>query len=308
VEKCFCVTVDTEPDCDVRWRRTSPLTFESILVGIGKTLRPIWDKYGVRPVYFISPEVAADRRCCEVIKEEIKRGAEVGTHLHSEYIGPVKTYHEAAGTVSNEFPCYAHDTDTEMAKIRNLTELIKTNLGAVPISYRAARYGTDLDTIKSLEKLGYKIDSSITPGIDWSGQGGPDHSRAPNQPYFISLGDYYKSGKSSILEVPITIARKRMFYLPGKWFFYRWLRPSIMMVFEMKALIREFIKSYENPVLNMMFHSMEIIPKRTPFVRTEFGRKVLLSRLERILRYLRLKGFQSRTLREIYDEKLREIS
>jgi hypothetical protein len=308
MQKTFCVTIDTEPDCDVHWNRAKPASFESVLVGIARVLRPLWDKYAVKPVYFVSPEVLADSNCCQVLKNEMGFGAEVGAHLHSEYIEPQRKHEDFAGTSSKEYPCFAYDSRTEYEKIQNLTQLIRAKLGTVPVSYRAARYGADLDTIESIEKLGYKVDSSVTPGIDWSGQDGPDHSRAPDQPYFISEDDYYCAGDSKILEVPITIRGKRFALLPDRWFFYRWLRPTHMTALEMRVLTDEFLRRYDNPVLNMMFHSMEVIPKRTPFVRTEFGRKMFLSRLERILQYLCGAGFRSRTLQEVYDEKLRQIS
>ena len=53
----------------------------------------------------------------------------------------------------------------------------------------------------------------------------------------------------------------------------------------------------------MMFHSMEVIPKKTPFVRTRIGQKMYLNRLEKIIRHLKEKGSQSKTLKELYDEK-----
>ena len=193
-------------------------------------------------------------------------------------------------------PALRTATEIEFEKIKNLTDLIEKNLGVRPVSYRAARYGADLDTIKSLEKLGYKIDSSVTPHIDWSYQSGPDHSKAPDQPYFISADDYYSPGNSTILEVPISISKKRFFLLPDKWFFHRWLRPTHMTVFEMKLLVNEFLKKYGTPVLNMMFHSMEIIPGKTPFVKTALAQKAYINKLEIIIAYLKQKGFQSRTL------------
>ena len=76
---------------------------------------------------------------------------------------------------------------------------------------------------------------------------------------------------------------------------------------EMKILTNEFIRNYDDPVLNMMFHSMEVIPKKTPFVRTGLGQKLYLNRLEKIIKYLKKAGFQSKTLQELYNEKLREI-
>jgi hypothetical protein len=296
----FCITVDTEPDCDIQWKRSRPLAFESVTFGIPSILRPIWDKFGIKPVYFVSPEVVGNDECCKVMKSEIGRGAEIGTHLHSEYIEPQKKYGEIAGTSSNEFPCFAYDAEIESAKIKNLTELIENKMGVRPVSYRAARYGADLDTIKALEKLGYKVDSSVTPDTDWRSYGGPDHSRAPKQPYFVSQTDYYSTGDSTILEIPITVSGKRLPFLPNRWMFYRWLRPTHMTAFEMKSLVAEFAKKYSSPVLNMMFHSMEVIPGKTPFVRTKLGQKMYLSRLNSTLRYMAKKGFTNKTLAEIY--------
>jgi hypothetical protein len=296
----FCITIDTEPDCDVHWRRSQPIAFESVTFGIPSILRPMWDKFGVKPVYFVSPEVVENDECCRTLKGEIGRGAEIGTHLHSEYIGPQRKHEDISGTISYEFPCFACDAEIESAKIKNLTELIEKKLGVRPVSYRAARYGADLDTIKSLEKLGYKVDSSVTPDMDWRNYGGPDHSRAPKQPYFISQTDYYSQGNGAILEVPITISGKRLPFLPAKWMFYRWLRPTHMTAFEMKRLVAEFAVNYSSPALNLMFHSMEVLPGKTPFVRTKLGQKMYLSRLNSILQYITKRGFVSRTLMEIY--------
>ncbi len=305
MEKTLVITIDTEPDCDTSWKRSDPLTFESVLVGIPQILRPIWDKFEIKPIYFVSPEVVLNLQCCEILKKEIQHGAEIGTHLHSEYIEPQKKYENFAGTPSKEFPCFAYRAEVEFEKIKNLTGLIAKNLGTRPLSYRAARYGADLDTIKSLEKLGYKIDSSVTPHIDWSYQSGPNHSKAPEQPYFISTDDLYLPGNSKILEIPISISKKRFFLLPEKWFFYRWLRPTHMTVFEMKLLVNEFLKKYGKPILNMMFHSMEIIPGKTPFVKNTLAQKAYINKLEIIIAYLKEKGFQSKPLEQLYNEKLR---
>ena len=95
--KSLCITIDTEPDCDVHWKRSDPLTFESVLFGIPKILRPIWDKFDIRPVYFISPEVAQRDDCCEVLRAEAKHGAEIAAHLHSEYIGPEQKHEDFGG-------------------------------------------------------------------------------------------------------------------------------------------------------------------------------------------------------------------
>lgn len=303
MSKTLCITIDTEPDCDIRWRRSNPLSFESVLYGIPAILRPLWDRFDINPVYFVSPEVVQNDECCRVLKKEVKLGAEIGTHLHSEYIEPEKKYEDFSGSASNDFPCSACSSEVEFAKIKNLTELIAAKFGTRPVSYRAARYGADLDTIKSLEKLDYKVDSSVTPEIDWTSYGGPNHSKAPKQPYLVSADDFYSPGDSKILEVPISISKRRFFLPAGKWFFYRWLRPTHMTAFEMKLLTREFIKRYDEPVLTMMFHSMEILPGKTPFVRTNLQQKMYMKRLVKIIHYLKKRGFQSKTLEQVYREK-----
>ncbi len=305
MSKTFCITIDTEPDCDVHWRRSQPLTFDSVITGIPQILRPIWDRFGIRPVYFVSPEVVENEQCCEVLKKESRLGAEIGTHLHSEYIGPEQKYDDFGGTASDEFPCNAYSREIEAAKITELTELIEKRLGVRPVSYRAARYGADLDTIRSLRELGYKVDSSVTPEIDWRPMGGPDHSKAPKQPYFISADDFYHAGDLDLLEVPITISGRRFPFGGKRWLFYRWLRPTHMTGFEMRRLVNEFVRRYEKPVLNMMFHSMEVMPGKTPFVRTKLGQRMYIRRVEKITGYMKDFGFESRTLRDVYEEQPR---
>ena len=56
----ICITIDTEPDCDVHWRRSRPLTFESVTFGIPSILRPVWDKFGIKPVYKMVDTCAAE--------------------------------------------------------------------------------------------------------------------------------------------------------------------------------------------------------------------------------------------------------
>lgn len=285
------VTIDTEPDCDTAWRRSSPLTFTSITDGIPEYLRPIWDRHGINPIYFVSPEVARDDESCRVLKSEIMKGAIIGAHLHSEYIEPQVTITDPAGKVSGEFPCYAHDTEIEYAKIENLTRLIESRLDYRPVWYRAARYGADLDTILALKDLGYKYDSSLTPGINWSVIGGPDHRRAPVQPYWISQYDLYetaeKKSSTGIMEYPITITGKRFGaignLLPDSWLFYKWLRPTHMSVCEQKGIIEDMTKIYADPVFMLIFHSMEIMINKTPFVRNRLMQWRLLHNLESVV-------------------------
>ncbi len=286
------ITIDTEPDCDIKWRRSDPLTFTSITEGIPTYLRPIFDKYNTKPIYFVSPEVLADNASCAILKKEIKNGAIIGAHLHSEYIEPARRKN-MRGKSSNEFPCFDHSDDMEYEKIKNLTALIKSKLNYSPIWYRAARFGADINTMKSLARLGYKYDSSVTPGINWGKIGGVDHSRAPQASYPISKEDYYREAQSDhdklgITEFPVTIAGKRFGILgrllPNHWLFYKWLRPTHMTAPEERKIVRRAYLENSNQTLVAMFHSMEIMINKTPYVRSRLGQKMFLSRLESIIK------------------------
>ena len=245
--KQIIITLDTEMDADIHWKKKEPVGFSSILTGIPTIYRPLWDKHNICPIYFVSPEVVENDACCEILKYEI-----------------------------------------EKEKIKNLRDLIRQKLGYNPIWYRAARFGADEDTMKILDELGFKYDSSFTPGIDWSLKGGPDHSKSLIYPFKIKERD--------ITEYPVTIAGKRFGVLgkvlPNHWLFYRWLRPTHMTLLEEKHLIDELSrKGVENLVL--MFHSMEIMINKTPYVRNKWMQKYYLWRLDKTIGYAKKKGYVS---------------
>jgi hypothetical protein len=289
----FCVTIDVEPDCTVSWRRSNPLSFVNVTTGIVEILQPLFARQGVRPTYLLSPEVLDHAPAVAALRG--LTDCELGTHLHAEYIGPARTYADAAGTESAEFPCNLPD-DVEDAKIAAITELFTRQIGRTPRSYRAARFGADEHTFASLARQGYKVDTSVTPGINWGRAGGPDFRGRPEQPYWLE--------PDRLLEVPVTISGKRLPGLPDKWLFHRWLRPSIMSVHEMKRLIDRQIDTYgDDTVLNMMFHSMEVIPLASPYVRSAAGQRRFLRRLAAICEYVVRAGFVGRTLEELYDAR-----
>lgn len=297
------VTIDTEMDADIHWRKTFPPQFSSVLYGIPKILRPIWDKHHVTPIYFVSPEVVEDRKCCEVLKRELKKGAVIGAHLHPEYIEPSKK--DMSKNAPAEFPCSAYDRENEKQKINNLTKLIEKNIGVTPVWYRAARFGADADSISILEELGYKYDSSFTPCIDWSDRGGPNHRAAPLRRYYINTNNMYQADdriKVGIQEFPVTIMGKRWGIigrvLPENWLFYRWLRPSHMLYLEERRMIQQLKKRQIRDIV-LMFHSMEVMVGKTPYVRAKWMQVYYLWRLEKTLSFARKMGYSGEIRNEL---------
>jgi len=294
-QKRLLVTIDTEMDADIHWHKSWPPTFSSVTEGIPKYLRPIWDKYDVHPIYFVSSEVLYSEECCQVLRKEIEKGAVIGAHLHPEYIEPGKIWGTEIENVTPQFPNSAYETQIESEKIKNLTLLIQDKLGVTPTWYRGARFGADTDTIKILRKLGYQHDSSLTPNISWVSKGGPDHSRAPQECYPVSDDDIYGvniAEENAFYEHPVTILGKRWGVIgklfPNNWLFYVWLRPTHMTYLELKRILN---KVKDRKELVMMFHSMEIMINKTPYVRNKWMQKYYLWRLSKSLEYARKEGF-----------------
>ncbi len=95
----------------------------------------------------------------------------------------------------------------QLRDISVASEIIKKTTGKSPILFRAPNFSINGDTIKVLEKLGYRIDSSILPGrhvqklklfniLDYRG--------AIAEIYNPSYSDVIRNGESKILEVPLT--------------------------------------------------------------------------------------------------------
>lgn len=297
--KRIYITLDTEMDNDKHWGKHFPPEYSSVIEGIPNLLRPIWDKYQVHPIYFVSPEVIYSEECVSILRDEIRRGAIIGAHLHPEYIEPNRIWGKEIEHAKAEFPCFAYSYEIEKKKLENLTQIIEEKLGVRPTWYRAARFGADMDTIRILSELGYEIDSSVTPGIDWTIKGGPNHKDAFEKKYAISGTDMYKMAEDDsngigIIEMPITILGKRWGgvgkLLPDNWLFYRWLRPTHMTYLEMKNIVREMNKCKMDESV-MMFHSMEIMINKTPYVRNRLMQKYFLWRLEKICCYARRQGY-----------------
>lgn len=293
MENRLYITIDTEMDANPHWEKPYPPAFTSVTEGIPRYLRPIWDKYDAHPIYFVSYEVLQDEAACRILREEAEKGAIIGAHLHPEYVLDEEQIKSGKG--SDQFPCYSCSREEEKAKLEVLTNKITEVTGVRPVWYRAARFGADLETIGILKELGYQYDCSVTPDIDWTSKGGPDHSKGPHHSYYISDSDYYSSAKNEkgMKEIPVTIEGKRWGVLgkilPENWLFYKWLRPTHMFVYEQKSLIRKYKKNGWD--MEMMFHSMEVMVNKSPYVRNRWMQKYYLYRLERTIRYAVKNGY-----------------
>jgi hypothetical protein len=313
------ISIDTEVDKSHDWRISNPLSFHSVEHGILDLLTPIFEQNGCRPTYLLSSEVIENKACVKALKTI--RNCEFGTHLHGELVEPMQTSSSLADSYANDIQC-KYDPLIEFKKMQTISNLFEAKFGFKPTSFRAGRFGAGPNTIECLDKLGYLVDTSVTPGVVWNlPQGRVDFTCAGNQPYWLSKKDICAESDLRILEVPISIRAPGIKKLVSKASYNLetsmlkrisdrvlpaiWLRPTYSNSSEMKRLATHIVKenrAREIIVLNMMFHSMEVIPGASPYSSKKNGDLTILTRIREIVSDFSKKGYDFLTLAEIFNE------
>lgn len=294
------ISIDTECDHDINWVRANPITYDSINEGVPNRLQPAFDSIGAVPTYLLTVEVMEDEESVNTLRA-LKGNYEFGTHLHAAFIEPQKKFHDYAGIDSPDFQC-SYPPDIEFQKLDNLTKLFKEKFGYSPTSFRAGRYGANAHSVNSLEKLGYKVDTSVTPLIKWNEPNAEvDFRKAPMQPYFPSKSALATAGEYSngrILEAPVTIMPRTLRRFPA------WFRPHFANASMMKKIVRYHMRKFsDRPVLNinMMFHSMEIIEAASPYCQSPEDVKRFIDEMLEGLSWCKDEGMEFCGLSDLYE-------
>jgi hypothetical protein len=284
------VTIDTECDKGPSWQTRHPLEFTSVHMGIPQILMPFFVQFGIIPTFLLSPEVIQDKQSCLILSAI--NNCELGAHLHGEFIEPQADWDNEI----TDTPQSLYSSHVECQKLENLTRLFERAFSYAPRSFRAGRFGISPFTLKYLAELGYRVDSSVTPF--WTHHFSQNLVNnfwgAPVFPYRPSQEDARKPRQLNILEVPVTISNSLFLKFP-RWMLRRmdshsmihkrilprlgftipktmWLRPQRSSAKEMIEVARVVMKHtpQDKPVvLNMMYHSVEIIPGASPYASTQ---------------------------------------
>ncbi|HEY8091282.1 MAG TPA: hypothetical protein VIF09_25640 [Polyangiaceae bacterium] len=281
----LCVTIDCECDKGPGWRTRRPLAFSGVHVGIVERLHPLFQRLGAKPTYMLSPELLRDDACVERLGA--LDGCELATHLHWEMAEPGAHEPEETTAVQRDYP-----EDAERAKLEWLTGAFRSAFGRAPASFRAGRFGIGTHSVPILESLGYAVESSVTPHMDWSHVSrGLAFADAPTQPYHPDPRDPGRTGTSTLLEVPVTIRPRALGRVPfvGKLLEPRWLRPTRTSGADLVALARETVDAERSArpdravVLNAMFHNVEVVAGTSPYASTDDEARRIVERLATLL-------------------------
>ncbi len=255
----------------------------------------VFDRHGVVPTYVIDYPVAASEAARAVLRRFADEGrSEIGAHLHPwvnpPASAPVDNFHSYPGNLPPEI---------EREKLARLTECIEAGFGRRPTIYKAGRYGIGPATDGILVALGYRIDVSVVPHFDFSGQAGPDFTALPAGPFVTAAG---------VTALPLSVDFTGALARLGPYIYppltARWGRRLRLPAIAARAGLLERLRlSPEGHTLADMirqtraalaagerlfmltYHSSSLLPGAAPYVRSEKDRELFLAALDGYLKF-----------------------
>lgn len=302
--KYFIITVDTEGDNLWAYHKGDIVRTENSL--FVPRFQELCERYVFKPVWLTNFEMASDDRYVEYIKPKEEAGlCEVGIHVHAWNNPPI---HDLNGSYTGNAYLVEYPKDIMYQKFKTCYNLIKEKFGHAPVSHRSGRWVMNDDYFKLLEHFNIKVDCSVTPLVDWSQtpgesvEGGCDYSKFPMPSYM----------RGNVLEVPMSI-RKVHHTKIGSWKHKLktsilgknvWLRPAMYRLSDMKELVKLINKTGDTDYLEFMIHSSELMPKGSPYFKSEDSVNELYKTLEDLFTYIKSLGYVGVTLQEYCDKKL----
>jgi hypothetical protein len=303
--------VDTE--ADDQWSAEGRRRLEVRNAERLPALQALCDRFGVRPSYLVTHEMATRDESARVLRELAASGrCEIGAHLHPWSSPPFRAEDLDGHSYPHNLP-----PDLLERQLAELTGTIERSLGVRPTTYRAGRNGFDGRTLPILERLGYTVDTSVDPLFNERRKGGMLFAGAPIEPYRPDYADVRRRGASTLLEVPITSAttpalpkRLEAAYatlpaIPWRGALRRlglravWLRPSYTRLADMLAFATR-LAARRAPCFNIIFHSSELLPGGSPYTPDARSVERFMADLAALLEHLtgRL-GAEGRTYAEL---------
>jgi hypothetical protein len=287
----FVITIDTEGD-DL-WSAPREITTRN--ADYLPRFQSLCERYGFKPVYLTNYEMAMSGPFVEFASDAAARGTcEVGMHLHAWNSPPIEPL------TADDFDCLPflveYPDRVMREKIRFMTHLLEDRFGRKMVSHRAGRWAFDERYARLLVEEGYKVDCSVTPGVDWrattgapQGQGGTDYTRFPERPYFIDPEDISRPGAGPLLEVPMTIRQSPLYRsvpvayrIPLVRRAANYLSPAQGWLCPVQGCLRSVVQRHLDAMLDVaqakraegashmefMLHSSELMPGGSPTFRT----------------------------------------
>jgi hypothetical protein len=307
------VTIDTEEDNWANYSRTENSVENVERISL---LQKLFDQFGIKPTYLVSYPVATSQRSISILRRILDEGkCEIGAHCHPWNTPPFDEEISEYNSMLCNLP-----EKLQYKKLECLHESICKNFGIVPVVFRAGRWGFGASVARSICRLGYRVDTSLTPYENWAVYRGPDFSGCDPQPFrFNPDFPLEKKTEGELLQVPATIGFLQRNYnlchrltqfseaeicrkLHMKGILSRlrllnkvWLSPEVADADFMVRLARRMIEK-RYPCLNMSFHSTSLLAGLSPFVRSMDDEYAFIKKIKDFLIFASESGMECQTL------------
>jgi len=310
------ITIDVEED---NWGEF--ITNGYTLANINKIqgLQKIFDRFKAKPTYLINYPVATDNFSLDMFHGLLAEGkCEIGAHCHPWNTPP---FEETLG-VYNSMLSNLHE-DLQYRKIEVLKNTIYENLGIRPVSFRAGRWAFSNSVARSLYKLDFKVDTSVTPYTEWMDWHGMDYRNCTPHPYRFAINNIFKPlDNGELLQVPASIGFLQRNYSISNWLLRVFdsrmmktihfkgvlsrlkilnkifLSPEMSTGKEMISLAKR-MKRLGFPILNLFFHSTTLLSGCSPFNKNSEEEKLFTQNIIQFLEYATVEKINSIFLKDV---------
>ncbi len=284
--KYFIITIDTEGDN--LWNvKDTEAKIKNITNKNGDYIwrfQELCEKYAFIPTYLTNYEMSQSESFIELAKEGIrKKSLEIGMHMHawnSPPYYPLKFEKGGNNAYLGEYPKNIIYQKMDLLK-KSLQDIFSIKI----TSHRGGRWYLDSYIIEILEELGFVVDCTISPGINWRNNVGyTRNSKGSNWKRYKDIPFYLKTGnvfgcRKRLLEVPVTIK-----YLKedDK---NIWLRPTGQNIKDLFWIVNNALES-DARYIEFMLHSSELMPGGSPTFKTSNSIKHLYDDLEVLFQFI----------------------
>lgn len=286
-----CISLDVEEEglFSGKYAKTG---FTLHNVPLLKKLAPLSIEMGFPLTLFCAYPVFCDPKARETIQWMHKQcNAEIGAHLHHWSTPP---FDDNTNTI--QIPARTHllDKDLFKKKLTTLVDAAQNFTGQKPESFRMGRWDLKKEILPILSQSGILVDSSICPLRAF--KNGADHFLAPASPYWVKLANCARILEAPITQIPVIKTFSDLWHktfnnyqqmLDSFHFFGAispnpfWHNPVIMRL----ASIIHRLRGGE--VLNLFWHSSEMMPKGSPHIPDQAAADAALAKIFHFCKWLK---------------------
>jgi peptidoglycan/xylan/chitin deacetylase (PgdA/CDA1 family) len=126
----------------------------------------VFDRYGMKAVFFVDPMPAliwGTDAIADIVGPIVARGHDVQLHLHPEWLQFARDANPLSGRTGKNIKDFSYEDQVMLLQFAK-SALMKAG-APEPVAFRAGNYGANDDTLRALQAVGIRYDSSVTPGF-----------------------------------------------------------------------------------------------------------------------------------------------